>query len=127
MRGPLGGTRGTRELAVTNNDTWYWGKTVVECLQELRENATALPIHFVDYEVLPPFDGRAEDIFVWFICQNRIEKEQFRQRSLEAATVALTEMLKQKSFPESAISSLRTGVTSQQEIEEGGGRFYFFR
>ena len=108
------------------DEHFHWGKLVVRCLEVLRDQP-GLPVRFVDFEVLPPFDGAPDNIFVWFICGQRTEAESFRCSCLDDATTLLRAALLREAFPEGAASSLRTGVTSLEEIEAGGGRFYYFR
>ena len=93
---------------------------MVECMKRLR--AEGLP--FVDQEVLPSLDGSPGGIAAWFICENHAAKERF---DLQASTDALKNRLRDAGFPQGAIDTMWTGVTSQTEIEAGGGRFYFFR
>ena len=97
-----------------------WGLLLIDCMKQLRNEG----LSFVDQEVLPNFDGSPNGIFAWFICEHFAAKERFDLRN---ATEALRSKMKAAEFPESAIETLRTGVTSQTEIQAGGGRFYFFR
>ena len=97
-----------------------WALLVADCMKQL--GAGGLP--FVDQEVIPNFDGSPEGIFAWFICEHFSAREKF---DLQAATDALKHKLRDAQFPQSALETLRTGVTSQTEIEAGGGRFHFFR
>jgi hypothetical protein len=69
-------------------------------------------------------DGRPGGIAAWFICENHAAKERF---DLKASNETLKNRLRNVGFPQGAIDTLRTGVTSQTEIEAGGSRFYFFR
>jgi hypothetical protein len=78
--------------------------------------AEGLP--FVDQEVIPNFDGEPNGLAAWFICEHYSAKEQF---DLQASTEA------RKNKMRGAIETLWTGITSQTEIQAGGGRFYFFR
>ncbi len=103
-----------------------WGNLVVDCLKNFREQQDIL-VRFVDFEVIPHFDGSADDIYVWFICTRCAETLPFRERCLEKATNELRQRLLRREFPESAASSLGTDVTSLEEIEAGGGRFAYFR
>ncbi len=108
------------------DDFWRWGNLVVNCLKNFQEQQN-FPVRFVDFEVMPHFDGSADDMWVWFICARSTETSPFRERCLEEATNELRKRLLQREFPESAASSLGTDVTSSEEIEAGGGRFAYFR
>jgi hypothetical protein len=108
------------------NDHWRWGKTVVACLEIVREN-NSLPVGLVDFEVIPPFDGSADGIFVWLIVNSSTEVAAFRESCIEAATDYLRRELVLTEFPESAVSTLQFDVTSLEDIFAGGGRFSYFR
>lgn len=97
-----------------------WALLVVDCMNQLRAEGFG----FVDQEVLSNFDGSPEGIFAWFICEHYYARERF---DLQVATEALKNKLRDAEFPQGAVETLRTGVTSQTEIQAGGGRFYFFR
>jgi hypothetical protein len=84
-------------------------------------------VPFVDWEVMPPFDGSPDGIFVWFICQTIALKDRFRRESLRDATLRLRTMAVESGFPSAAAETLQSDVTSAEEIDTGGGRFYFFR
>lgn len=71
-----------------DNDHWRWAMTVVACLESLRENLK-LPISFVDFEVMPPFNGSADGIFVWLIVKHANEVTFFHEKCLEAAAHGL--------------------------------------
>ena len=97
-----------------------WGLLVVECMKQLR--AEGLP--FVDEEVIPNFDGDPNGLVAWFICEHCSAREKF---DLQTSTEVLKDKMRGAGFPQRAIETLRTRVTSQTEIQAGGGRFYFFR
>jgi len=97
-----------------------WALLVVDCMKQLR--AQGFP--FVDQQVMPNFDGTPNKMFVWFICEHYYAGQRF---DVQAATAALKNKLRDAGFPQDGIETLRTGVTSQTEIQAGGGRFYFFR
>lgn len=106
-------------------DHFRWGVLVVDCARRLREDR-AMP-GIVDAEVIPPFDGSPDGIFVWFICTTRAEVAPFRANALTSSTSKLREALLSAGFPAAAVSSVRTDVTSLEDIEAGGGRFAYFR
>jgi len=97
-----------------------WALGVVDCMRSLRAEGFA----FVDQEVIPNLDGSPNEISAWFICEDYSTKERF---DLEAASNALRDKLRIAEFPSSGIATLQTAVTSESEIQAGGGRFYFFR
>jgi hypothetical protein len=84
-------------------------------------------VAFADYEVIPDFTGSPEGMFVWFICDTRALKLQFRDGALISCSDKLRSMAIAAGFPETAAASLMTDVTSKEDIEAGGGRFAFFR
>jgi len=93
---------------------------VLEAMKKLR--AEGMP--FVDQEVIASFDGTANGISAWFICEHFSARERF---DLQAATDALKNKLRAAGFPAGGVETLQTLVTSQTEIQAGGGRFYYFR
>ena len=104
----------------SNPQEFKWARRVVDCMKQLQAEG----FRFVDQEVVPNFDGTPNGIFAWFICEHEGAREEF---DLQLATEALTHKLRDAGFPHGAVEILRTGVTSQAEIQAGGGRFYFFR
>jgi hypothetical protein len=97
-----------------------WGLLLVDCMKQLR--GEGLP--FVDEKVIPNFDGDPNGLAAWFICEHCTAKEQF---DLHASTEELKNKMRGAGFPQRAMETLRTRVTSQADIQAGGGRFYFFR
>lgn len=76
---------------------------------------------------MPQFDGRPDEIFIWFICATRKAKALFTDEAMTDAKRLLREEMARRGFPEAALDTLDTGVTSQEDIADGGGRFYYFR
>lgn len=97
-----------------------WALLLTDCMKQL--SAEGLP--FVDQEVLPRLDGEPSALTAWFICEHHAAREKF---DLPGATEALRNKMRAAGFPLHAVQTLRTAVTSQTEIQAGGGRFYFFR
>lgn len=97
-----------------------WGLLLIECMKKVRNEG----LLFLDQEVIPNFDGDPNGLFAWFICEDHDAKERF---DLRGASEALKNKMRDAGFPQSAVEAIRTGVTSQAEIQAGGGRFYFFR
>jgi len=97
-----------------------WALLLIECMKQLKAEG----LGFTDQEVVPGLDGDPNGMFAWFICGHHAEKEKFELRN---AIEALKTKMRDAGFPRSAIDTLRGGVTSETEIQAGGGRFYFFR
>jgi hypothetical protein len=113
------------ESPVEAKERFRWGSLVVDCALRLRGDR-ALP-GIVDVEVIPPLDGSPHNILAWFICATRAEVAPFRAATLSAATSRLRGTLLAAGLPAAAASSLRTDITSLEDIEAGGGRFAYFR
>lgn len=101
-------------------EQFKWGVLLADCMRQLRAEG----FHFVDHEVIPSFDGEPNRLFAWFICEHHAAKERF---DLQSASEALKNKMRDAGFPQNAVETVRTGVTSHTEIQAGGGRFYFFR
>ena len=82
----------------------------------------------VDVEVIPDFTGRPEGMFAWLIFQTREQAHAAKDAAAAAAYQAhARQLLAGAGFPPAALPSFALGFTSESEIEEGGGRFHFFR
>jgi len=103
-----------------SDQKFKWALLVVECMKGLRAEGFL----FVDQEVMPNFDGTPNEMSAWFICEHYAARERF---DAESANSAMNVKLQNAGFPQDGIETLRTRVTSQTEIQAGGGRFYFFR
>jgi hypothetical protein len=103
-----------------------WSTLIVSCAERLRDSEEC-SVPFVDCEVVPPFDGSPDGIFIWFICETVALKERFRAEALLSATRRLRAIAIEGGFPAAAADTLLSDVTSKEDIEQGGGRFYFFR
>jgi hypothetical protein len=75
---------------------------------------------------MPHFDGRPDDMFIWFICERAADVPLAEAQRLELQA-AFQQRMSARGFPKQAVDTLRSGVTSLEDIEAGGGRFYFFR
>ena len=105
---------------MNSNQKFKWALLVVDCMKQLRAEGFS----FVDQEVIPNFDGTPHEISAWFICEHYAAREQF---NVDAAAEAVKDKLRNLGFPHAGVETLRTHVTSQTDIQAGGGRFYFFR
>ncbi len=103
-----------------------WGTLVGATARALRDSG-GCTVPFVDCEVIPPFDGSPDGIFVWFICDSVTTRDRFRTHAISYATGRLRTLVVEAGFPAASAETLQTDVTSNEEIEAGGGRFYFFR
>jgi hypothetical protein len=109
-----------------DDERWKWGKAMLACIAEVKARQTSSCV-FTDQEVMPRFDGRPDDMFVWFICRTKAEKEKFKRSRLGKNNEVLKDRMARANFPAQAIESLGTDVTSEEDIQAGGGRFFFFR
>ncbi len=109
-----------------NPDPWHWGKQMIACLDDLRIELQKHQPPVVDWEIMPSFTGSADDIFVWFICDTTADVEGLKATE-DSLKAKIQDCMKAHKFPASAVSSLQVGSTSLEDIEKGGGRFYFFR
>lgn len=110
-----------------DDDYWRWGTLMVACVDALRLEQSDAECAFVDREIIPPFTGHPDEISVWFICSTKKLKERFQVSVMQHQVEALKKKMIEAGFPESAVQSIVTRVTSLEEIEDGGGRFAFFR
>ena len=99
---------------------------VTTAARVLRADGAFGPWNVTDVELLGSLSGDPRGLFVWLIFP--------RQAEAAAAIVAaekLTEvtrrLLNDGGYPADAVSTIRVGFTSEEEIEHGGGRFLFFR
>jgi len=109
-----------------DDDNWYWGKQMVACFDDLRKEFGVHHPPVVDREIMPQFSGSPDDMFLWFICEKADDVQ--RLKSNEGPLKSrIQDRMKIRGFPNSATDSLQVGSTSLEDIEEGGGRFYYFR
>jgi hypothetical protein len=79
-----------------------------------------------DAEIIGDFDGSPERISAWLIFGTRHEAERARA-SHDALRARAREVLDRAGYPADAVKTVELLFTSEPEIEEGGGRFLFFR
>ena len=104
-----------------------WVNVMSACLDSLKKEQDGSSYPIVDSELIADFSGSTENMFVWFICRTRVDKGIFRNIALQETTNALKIRMSKASIPREAVSSLKTDVTSEEDIKKGGGRFSFFR
>jgi hypothetical protein len=108
------------------DDHFRWGIELVACFDDLRAIFASRSPPIIDNEIIPPFDGRSDDMFIWFICERAADVSLVEGQRLELQ-VAIQDRMTAHGFPKLAVETLRSGVTSLEDVEAGGGRFYFFR
>jgi hypothetical protein len=108
-------------------DRAKWVKAMSECLAAVEREQVGSPCPVVDHELIAPFTGNPEDMCVWCICRTEEEKQVFGDTEHSRYVSTLKKKMIAAGFPETAIATLTTRVTSRDEVEAGGGRFYFFR
>lgn len=118
--------RMARVMKEQDDDHWFWGKQMIACLDDLKVELDRHQPPVVDREIMPALDGTPDDMFVWFICEKAMDVETLKTAESPLKSL-LKDRMKERGFPGSSISSLRVGSTSLEDIENGGGRFYFFR
>jgi hypothetical protein len=108
------------------DDRWRWGKLLVACFDNLLPILARRDPPVVDREIIPDFGGGPDGLSIWLICSNRNEVSRLSVQNDELRTLFVDAMLS-RGFPKAACESLRVLFTSNEDIEAGGGRFYFFR
>ncbi len=63
-----------------------WARTMIDCVKALRVVTDDLPVQYVDWQVIPNLNGSPEDMIVWFICDKKINKDNFKKIGLTIAT-----------------------------------------
>ncbi len=117
------------ELAMSSDGiqtNWHWGKKMLACFDELRADFAQHKPPIIDREDIPSFSGDPDGMVIWIICKHSDGVNQL-ETDKPALTTLLQERMGHRGFPPAAIESLFVSVTSLQDIESGGGRFYFFR
>lgn len=104
-----------------------WAHLVRQALEVIEREQIGSPCPLVDHEVSVPATGEPDEIRVWLICRNRSEKRLFLDSGLARLGATLRQRLLAAGFPETALVSLRTEVTSREEIDARGGRIGTYR
>jgi hypothetical protein len=95
-----------------------------ECLAAVEREQIGSRCPVVDHEVVVSAPGSPDDLSVWCICRTEEEKRLFRHTEHVRFVAALKKKMVAAGFPDSAIASLTTRITSRPEVEKGGGRFF---
>lgn len=111
----------------SNPNSAKWAQILSDCLSaaEREQGGSQCPV--VDHEVLAPNTGNPDDICVWLICRSKDEKQLFSDTEYSRFASAVRRKLLQAGFPESAVTSLSTQVTSREEVQAAGGRISLAR
>jgi hypothetical protein len=109
-----------------NDDRWYWGKQMIGCFEDLRAELSKHQPPVVDSEIIPAFSGSPAAMVVWFICESAGDVQKLKSTE-DLLRSRIQARMETRGFPPSAVSSLRVASTSLEDIEKGGGRFYYFR
>ena len=119
--------RGKREYERKQREIQYrWLRLAIVCFDELKTNRLNWSPQIVDREFIGNLDGKPVDMFIWLICEARCDVETLRANAPEFLDL-YRELLLARGFPREAADTLRTDATSLEDIEAGGGRFYYFR
>jgi hypothetical protein len=110
-----------------SDDRSKWVKVMTECLASVERERATSPCPVVDHELIASLAGSPDGMFVWCICRTDEEKRLFQDTEQSRFLAALKKRMIEAGFPGSAVTSVQTRVVSQEEVEAGGGRFYFFR
>jgi len=104
-----------------------WCVTFQKAVESVLSQANTLPVSFVDFEIIPPWHGGPNGMGLWFICDTEANRNRFRSEALACATKKVVDSMVSKGFPSNAASTLETNVTSLEDMERVGNRFYYFR
>jgi hypothetical protein len=110
----------------TDWDRWRWGKALLSCYDDLKADLAARDPAVLDREVIPNFDGSANGLFLWLICARSSDVPRLSAQEGELRVLVTTAMAR-RGFSREAQDSLGLNFTSREDIEAGGGRFYYFR
>jgi hypothetical protein len=108
------------------DDHFRWGMELVACFDDLRPVFAPCSPSIVVREIMPPCDGRPDDMFIWFLCERAADVPLAEVHRLKIHAAILARMTG-RGFPKEAVDTLQSGVTSLEDIEVSGSRFYYFR
>jgi hypothetical protein len=109
-----------------DDDRWRWGKLLMACFDHLQPILARRDPPVLDREIIPDFVGGPDGLSIWLICSNSNEVSRLSLQHDELRTL-FADAMSSHGFPKLACESLRVLFTSHEDIEAGGGRFYFFR
>ena len=89
----------------TSKDHFHWGETLTACFDDVREAFAVRSPPIVDVEVIPHFDGRPDDMFIWFICRRAAEVSSAAAQEGELHD-AIRARMAVRGFPQGAMDSL---------------------
>ncbi len=111
---------------VHHGDRWRWAKTLIACFDDLRDKFATMKPPILDREVIANFSGSPNGLVLWLICAKSADvRRMSAQKNVLRRLV--TEAMARRGFADEARDSLQLYFTSHEEIEAGGGRFYYFR
>jgi hypothetical protein len=109
-----------------DQERWRWGKSLIACFDDLRAEFSAMEPPILDREVIPDLAGSPNGLVLWLICAKSADVPRMSSQS-DALRHLVTDAIARRGFAAEARDSLRLLFTSHEEIEAGGGRFYYFR
>ncbi len=116
-----------REYERKQSEIQYrWLRLAVACFDELIMSRPNWSPPIVDSEFIGNLDGNPVNMSLWLICAHRGDVESLRASAPEFLDL-YRELLLSRDFPPEAAETLRMDATSLEDIEAGGGRFYYFR
>ena len=103
-------------------DSARWLKALSDALEALEREHIGSRCPVVDHQIVTPAGGGIDDLLVWLICRTDEEKRQFQDTEHGRFAAGLRRRLIAAGWPDSAITSLSTRVTSRSEVQARGGR-----
>ena len=75
-----------------------------------------------------PFGPNPNNHTIWFVVTTRTEVQEAETTGLQSVLLErLRDKLQQCGYPSSGIQTLQVLITSQKDIDDGGGSFFYFR
>jgi hypothetical protein len=108
------------------DNKWHWGRELLNCFDDLRDEFAVREPAVVDCEVIPGFSGDPNGMAIWLICRNAADVARLANGEPELWR-SIARRMCYRGFPSSAVESVRIAFTSWEDIRNGGGRFFFFR
>jgi len=111
---------------VQNEEKWRWGESLLACFDDLSGEFTAMEPPILDREIIPDLAGSPNGLVLWLICAKSADVPRMSSRNNSLRCMVIDAMAR-RGFAAEARDSLRLFFTSHEDIEAGGGRFFFFR